>query len=83
MTVTAVMINALGIWNDFILSLLLLQEPRLMTLQLSVVQYAGRYALQWNLILATLALVVAPIMVLYLFLQRHIQSGLVSGALKG
>ena len=82
-TVTAVMINALGIWNDFILALLLLQEPRLMTLQLSVVQYAGRYALQWNLILATLALVVVPIMVLYLFLQRHIQSGLVSGALKG
>ena len=82
-TVTAVMINALGIWNDFILSLLLLQEPRLMTLQLSVVQYAGRYALQWNLILATLALVVVPIMVLYLFLQRHIQSGLVSGALQG
>lgn len=82
-TVTAVIINALGIWNDFILSLLLLQEPRLMTLQLSVVQYAGRYALQWNLILATLALVVVPIMVLYLFLQRHIQSGLVSGALKG
>ena len=82
-TVTAVMINALGIWNDFILALLLLQEPKLMTLQLSVVQYAGRYALQWNLILATLALVVVPIMALYLFLQRHIQSGLVSGALKG
>ena len=82
-TVTAVMINALGIWNDFILSLLLLQEPKLMTLQLSVVQYAGRYTLQWNLILATLALVVVPIMLLYLFLQRHIQSGLVSGALKG
>ena len=47
------------------------QKPRLMTLQLSVVQYAGRFALQWNLILATFALVAVPIMVLYVFCRTR------------
>jgi raffinose/stachyose/melibiose transport system permease protein len=54
-----------------------------MTLQISVVQYTGPYNLQWNLTLATLVIVIIPVIIMYISLQNRIQSGLVAGSLKG
>jgi raffinose/stachyose/melibiose transport system permease protein len=81
-TVTVIIINVMNVWNDFILALLMLQRRDKMTLQISVMQYTGLYNLEWNLTLATLAIVILPVIILYICLQNSIQSGLTAGAIK-
>jgi raffinose/stachyose/melibiose transport system permease protein len=82
-TATIVIINVMGIWNDYVLAMLLLQRQTRMTLQVSVMQYNSRYNFQWHLTLATLAIVILPVIVFYICMQNRIQSGLISGSLKG
>jgi raffinose/stachyose/melibiose transport system permease protein len=82
-TVTVIIINVMNVWNDFLLALLMLQRRDKMTLQISVMQYTGQYSLEWNLTLATLAIVILPVIILYICLQNSIQNGLTAGAIKG
>jgi raffinose/stachyose/melibiose transport system permease protein len=82
-TVTVIIINVMSVWNEFVLALLMLQRRDKMTLQISVMQYTGQYNLEWNLTLATLAIVILPVIILYLSLQNSIQNGLIAGSIKG
>ncbi len=82
-TATAAVLNILWVWNDFILSFLLLQRDHVMTLQLAVYRYFGTYSQEWNLALASLVLAAIPVLVMYLFMQRYIIKGVAAGAVKG
>ncbi len=43
----------------------------------------GSYVKQWNLILAAALLAIIPIIILFLFAQKHIMKGVIDGAVKG
>ena len=75
--------TALGVWNEFILAQLVLQNQRLMPLQLGLVKFWGGNITEYPLLMAGMTLSVAPIIVAYIFLQRHIIAGVTAGALKG
>lgn len=82
-TATAAVLNILWVWNDFILSFLMLQREEVMTLQLTVYRYFGTYSQQWNLALVSLILAAIPVLILYLLLQKYIIKGVAAGAVKG
>ncbi|QTH41754.1 carbohydrate ABC transporter permease [Cohnella sp. LGH] len=82
-TATAAVLNVLWVWNDFILSFLMLQREEVMTLQLTVYRYFGTYSQQWNLALVSLILAAIPVLALYLALQKYIIKGVAAGAVKG
>ena len=79
---TMVILNALAFWNDFLLPSLVLSDKKLLTLPLSTYSFYGTYSADYGTIMAGLLLCVAPIMVLYIILQRQIISGVVAGAVK-
>ena len=79
---TVAVLNALWIWNDYLLPSLVLGKKELYTLPLSTYSFYGTYSSDYGVIMAALALTVAPILVLYLFLQRQIIDGVVAGAVK-
>lgn len=81
-TATLVILNVLAFWNDFLLPSLVLTKEKLLTLPLSTYKFYGTYSADLGTIMAALVLTVAPILVLYVFLQRYIISGVVSGAVK-
>lgn len=81
-TATLVILNVLAFWNDYLLPSLVLGEKRLFTLPLSTYAFYGTYSADYGVIMAALILTVAPILALYLFLQRHIIDGVVAGAVK-
>ena len=54
----------------------------LYTLPLSTYSFYGTYSSDYGVIMAALVLTVAPILVLYLFLQKEIIDGVVAGAVK-
>ncbi|TXK84560.1 carbohydrate ABC transporter permease [Paenibacillus sp. N3.4] len=82
-TTTAAILNTLYVWNDFLLSFLLLQKPGMMTLQLMVYRYFGTYSLEWNLALTSIILTAIPVIIFYVILQKYIVKGVTAGALKG
>jgi raffinose/stachyose/melibiose transport system permease protein len=75
------------VWNEFFLAIFLLQGNTA-TLPLALFQHASGSstvagAYEWNLVFADVVLTSLPIMVVYIFAQRRIVSGLTEGGLKG
>ena len=81
-TSTLVILNVLAFWNDYLLPSLVLGKKQIMTLPLSTYAFYGTYSADYGTIMAGLVLTVAPILVLYLVLQKQIISGVVAGAVK-
>ncbi|WP_202081597.1 carbohydrate ABC transporter permease [Caldalkalibacillus salinus] len=81
-TVTVIILNTLWIWNDYLLPLLVLQDTSLRTIPLATSSFFAQYTKQWDMGLAALILGIAPIIMFFLFLQRHIIQGITSGSIK-
>lgn len=83
-TATLVVLNVLAIWNDFLLpSLVLTSTKKNFTLPLSTYAFYGTYSVDYGSIMAALVLTTIPIIILYIFLQKQIISGVAAGAVKG
>ncbi|MED4600739.1 carbohydrate ABC transporter permease [Paenibacillus validus] len=83
MSVTIVLLNSLWIWNDFLLPLLVLNNPDLRTIPLATYSFFGQYTKQWDMALAALVLGVIPIIIFFLSMQRFIIEGITAGSVKG
>jgi multiple sugar transport system permease protein len=70
-------------WNEFLFAFMLLDSPEKFTLTRGVVQLAGSVHLSKQLVMAASVLVTVPIVVLFLFFERHLVRGLTTGAMKG
>lgn len=80
-TATVAIINALWIWNDFLLPRLVLNEES-QTLPLSTYLFYGQYSIEYGQAMAGLVLAVIPIVIFYLVLQKQFISGISQGAVK-
>jgi raffinose/stachyose/melibiose transport system permease protein len=81
--VTAGVLNFVVIWNDFLLPLYYLNNSSNWPMTLAVYNFFGQFQQDWNLVSADILLTVIPVLVIYLFGQRFILSGMTSGAVKG
>lgn len=81
--ITILILNGIWIWNDYLLPLLVLgSNGAVQTLPIAVTAFAGAYLKQWDLILTSTLIAMAPVIVLYLFAQRYIIKGMIEGAIK-
>lgn len=78
-----VIFNSLIVWNEYILANLLLNDKELMPIQRGLVVFQGAYSVDYHLLMAGLTIAAVPIVVIYLFMQKHIIKGLSSGAVVG
>jgi raffinose/stachyose/melibiose transport system permease protein len=81
-TVTALVLNAVAVWNDFFTPLLYLSGSTQQTMPVAVAGFVGQYVSDWNLVFAALVVSVVPILAVYFVLQRSIINGF-AGGLKG
>ncbi len=82
-TLTMLVLNFLSAWNDFMVAVVIGFKEDVRTLQYALYMFFGQYSAQIHEAFAAFIVAVAPVVVLYLLLQRYIVSGLTSGALKG
>jgi len=75
--------TSLAVWNEFMLAQLVLHNQKLMPLQLGLVKFWGGTITEYPLLMAGMSISVIPIIIAYIFLQRHIIAGATAGALKG
>ncbi len=83
MTTTVLILQALLIWNDFLLPLLILTKKDLHTIPLAVFSFFGQYTNRWDYALATLVLGMLPIIIFFLVMQKYVISGVRAGSVKG
>lgn len=81
-TMTILILDILWIWNDFLLPSLVLMAPDQRTLPLSTYYFYGTYTVDYGLSMAGLMLTIIPVIVVYLFLQKHIINGVLQGSIK-
>jgi raffinose/stachyose/melibiose transport system permease protein len=81
-TVTALVLNAISIWNDFFTPLLYLSGSDQQTVPVALSSFVGQFVTDWNLIFAALVISIIPILAVYFALQRSIINGF-AGGLKG
>lgn len=81
-TVTALVLNTVAIWNDFFTPLLYLSGSAQQTMPVSIAGFVGQYVTDWNLIFAALVISILPVLLVYFLLQRSIINGF-AGGLRG
>ena len=70
-------------WNEFLLALVMVSDEDLRTAPLGLAFFQGRNTTDFALLAAGSVIVATPVVVLYVFLQRHFIRGMLSGAVKG
>jgi raffinose/stachyose/melibiose transport system permease protein len=77
--VTVLIYNALGIWNGFLLPLVLTQSPEQRTIPLALTAFQGQFGVNIPAIAASVTLTTLPIVLLYAIGRRQLLSGLTAG----
>ncbi|PDT79839.1 carbohydrate ABC transporter permease [Sinorhizobium sp. BJ1] len=69
-------------WNDFLWPLIVLSRKELYTLQVGLSIYSGELNVQWHFILAMTVVTMIPVVLVFIFLQRFITTGIAGTGLK-
>ncbi len=81
-TVTVSILNAMWIWNDFLLPQLVINKSQWHTIPLKMFFFFGQFSKKWHLALAGLVIAMIPIVIFYFFAQKHIVKGVTEGSIK-
>ena len=82
--ITVAILNAMWIWNDYLLPYLVLgTDSKTVPVAIQIAMQGAYGATDYGGFMAMLVLAIIPIITFYLFAQRYIISGVISGAVKG
>lgn len=68
---SAAIFQAVFIWNEFLLAMLMLTKPALKTLPVGILQLQGEYTSDWPAVMAGLAIATLPILLIFVILQKY------------
>lgn len=80
---TVALIIGLYSWNEFLIATTFLQGQDQLTAVVSFFLLSGQYASDWGVIMAAALIIVLPIVVLFVLLQRRFIDGMAGGSVKG
>ena len=80
--ITVVVIAFLNGWNDLAYSMTFNVKPEMRPLTANIYRFQSKYGTKWNCIMAYGAILVMPVVLLFVFLQKYIVGGLTAGAVK-
>ena len=78
-----VVFNALAVWNEYILALIIFDSKPLMPLQVALMSFQGEFVTRYPLLMAGLTITALPIILVYLLMQKYIVKGVTQGAVVG
>lgn len=82
-TTTIVIFEVMWIWNDFLYPYLFLSSNESFTLVMQVYKGVGQFSNDWGMMMATMVIVLIPVLIFYLLMQKNIVAGITSGSVKG
>lgn len=79
---TVGLVVALGVWNEFQIALIFMSDPKLFPVTTSYYKFTSRFSRDWSLTSAAAVMMIVPVLVIFLALQRRFIDGLTQGGLK-
>lgn len=73
----------IGAWDEFIFALIFTSTDKVRTLPIGLQRFITSYEIYWNHLGAASVLTTIPVVILFLFIQRHMVKGLTAGSVKG
>ena len=80
--VTMVVLTFMWTWNEFLIPLVMATDENLRTAPLGLAFFQGQHTTGFTLLAAGAVIVAAPVVIVYLFLQRHFIRGMLEGAVR-
>ena len=80
--ITIVVISFLNGWNDLVYSMTFNTSPKMRPLTANIYKFQSAYGTKWNCIMAYGTILVIPVVLMFVFLQKYIVGGLTAGAVK-
>jgi raffinose/stachyose/melibiose transport system permease protein len=80
--VTVMIINGVGIYNDFYTAFLYIPSAKLATISTTLFKFKSQYGSQYEVICAGVIIIIIPVLILFIRLQNYIYDGLVMGSVK-
>lgn len=80
---TVTVLHSIGIWNELIMPTIYLTNDDLYPVTRGLIVFEGLYGSNWPALAAAVLMLMIPMLVLFMFMQRYIISGLTAGAVKG
>lgn len=81
--ITVIVTSSVAIYNDFVGPLYFLPGAKNVTAQLTLYSFISQFNSQWNLLFADVVVITIPPLIMFMFFQRQIVSGMTAGAIKG
>ena len=81
--ITVSVVTSVTVYNDFVNPLYFLPGADNATVQLTLFNFQGQFSSQWHLLFTDVLLITIPPLVMFMFFQRQITSGMTTGAVKG
>ena len=79
---TVGLVVGLGVWNEFLLALTFIHDPNQFPVTTSFYKFVDRFDRDWALTSAGAIIIIFPIVVLFLAMQRQFIEGLAEGGVK-
>jgi multiple sugar transport system permease protein len=80
--VTATIFGFIAAWNEYIIALTLMTDPDKRPLTVGITSYVTAYVQHWNHLFAASVIAIAPVVVLFALIERHLVGGLTAGSVK-
>ena len=77
------MVTSVTVYNDFVNPLYFLPGVDNATVQLTLFNFQSQFSTRWNLLFTDVLLITIPPLIMFMFFQRQIVSGMTTGAVKG
>jgi raffinose/stachyose/melibiose transport system permease protein len=81
--VTVIVVSSVAIYNDFTSPLYFLPGSQNVTAQLTLYSFISQFSSQWHLLFADVVVITIPPLIMFMFFQQQIVSGMTAGAIKG
>ena len=80
--ITIIVISFLNGWNDLVFSMTFNVGAKMRPLTANIYKFQNAYGTKWNCIMAYGTILVIPVVLMFIFLQKYIVGGLTAGAVK-
>jgi len=80
---TVAIFSSLGAWDEYVWALTILNDPAKRTLPVGIAAFHGQFYSDWGLVFAASLIAIAPIILLFIFMQKYFIKGIYSGSIKG
>lgn len=81
--VTIIIFSFITAWNEFMFAFTFISTPENMPLTSGLFRFVGKFSTQWHYLMSASILAIVPVVILFMYIEKNLVSGLAGGAVKG